>query len=363
MQQWWQNPHRMPTSAEAFYARTFALLALLVLGLLVYQILLPLFAPLAWALFIAFLIHPVHRWLARRMRGRSDLSAALLTIATLLLLAGPLTALGAAFAAQAAHLLQFAQQIAADHKPSQLSDLASYPVLGPLLEWLQVTFDVSLEQIQGWAIQAARTALGFIASLGREVFFGALGAVVGFILMMFILFFTIRDWQEMIGTLHQLIPMPVEPKKRLFDHLAAVTRAIVYGTGVTSLIQGALVGIGFALVGLPSPVVFGALAAFLAVVPLAGTPLVWVPAVVYLALQDRWGAALFLLIWGTVVATLDNVLRPILVSGRAEVGTLTVFIGVLGGVLAFGSIGVIAGPLVLALVVALIRFTLEMREQ
>jgi len=116
-------------------------------------------------------------------------------------------------------------------------------------------------------------------------------------------------------------------------------------------------------VGLPSPVVFGALAAFLAVVPLAGTPLVWVPAVVYLALQDRWGAALFLLIWGTVVATLDNVLRPILVSGRAEVGTLTVFIGVLGGVLAFGSIGVIAGPLVLALVVALIRFTLEMREQ
>lgn len=353
----------MPTSAETFYARTFALLALFLLGLLLYQILLPLFAPLAWALFIAFLFHPIHRWFIAKMRGQQDLSAALLTLATLLIVAGPLTALGAAFAAQAAHLLQFAQQIAADHKPAQFSDLASNPVLGPLLEWLQATLDVTLEQIQGWAIQAARTALGFIASLGRQVFFGALGTVVGFILMMFILFFAIRDWEEMVDTLRRLIPMPERPKTRLFEHLAAVTRAIVYGTGVTSVVQGVLVGIGFAIVGLPSPVVFGALATFFAVVPLAGTPLVWAPAVVYLALQDRWGAALFLLIWGTVVATVDNFLRPILVSGRSEVGTLSVFIGVLGGVLAFGSIGVIAGPLVLALVIALIRFTLEMREQ
>jgi predicted PurR-regulated permease PerM len=89
---------------------------------------------------------------------------------------------------------------------------------------------------------------------------------------------------------------------------------------------------------------------------------VWVPAVIVLAAQDRWGAALFMALWGGFVVTIDNFLRPWLVSGRAQVGALTVFIGVLGGVAAFGPIGVFLGPLVLALVIALVRFTLEMRE-
>jgi predicted PurR-regulated permease PerM len=120
-----------------------------------------------------------------------------------------------------------------------------------------------------------------------------------------------------------------------------------------------LVGIGFAVVGLPSPVVFGVLATLAALVPLAGTPVVWGPAVVVLAIQGRWYAAAALLAWGALVATLDNFLRPMLVSGRARVGTLTVFLGVLGGVGAFGPIGVILGPLVLTLIVALVEFTLE----
>jgi predicted PurR-regulated permease PerM len=156
--------------------------------------------------------------------------------------------------------------------------------------------------------------------------------------------------------------MSAGERARLFDHLASVTRAMVYGTGVTALIQGALVAIGFAIVGLPSPIVFGVLAALAALVPLVGTPVVWVPAVIVLALQGRWYAALFMLAWGGFVTTIDNVLRPWLVSGRAEIGALTVFIGVLGGVSAFGPIGVFLGPLVLALVIALVRFTLEMRQ-
>ncbi|MGQ0543717.1 MAG: AI-2E family transporter, partial [Betaproteobacteria bacterium] len=201
-----------------------------------------------------------------------------------------------------------------------------------------------------------------LASLGGKVFLGTLGTVVGFALMMFILFFAIRDGQRMLATLRALIPMPVVHKARLFDHLAAVTRALVYGTVVTSLGQGALIAVGFAIVDLPSPVVFGVLAAFFAMVPMAGTPFVWVPAVIWLAVEERWIAAVFLLVWGAAVGTIDNFVRPILVAGRAEVGALLVFIGVLGGISAFGTIGVIAGPLVLALVVALIRFTLEVRE-
>ena len=352
---------RPPTSDEVFYARTFALLTMALLAYLLFQILQPFLAPIAWALFIAFLVHPVHRWLSKRLGGREGWSSAVLTTATVLLLVGPLTGLGAAFAAQAAELLRYAQNFAIDHTPTKASDFAAIPFVGPAIVWLQESVGVSLAQIQGWAVEGARTVLRTLASLGQKAVLGALGTVVGFALMVFILFFAIRDGRAMFNTLRELIPMSRGDRGRLFSHLASVTRAMVYGTGVTALVQGVLIGIGFAIVGLPSPIVFGVLAALLALVPMAGTPFIWVPAVLVLAAQERWYAAVFLLIWGGLVATIDNVLRPMLVAGRAQVGTLTVFVGVLGGVSAFGPIGVILGPLVLALIIALIRFALDER--
>lgn len=345
-----------------FYARTFALLTLALLAYLLFQILQPFFAPIAWALFIAFLIYPLHAWLARRLGGRASTSAALLTLATVLILVGPLAALGAAFAAQVAELLRYAQDFAVEHRPSEASDLETIPVIGPAIVWLQDSVGISLAQIQSYAVEGARTVLRSLAALGQKAVLGALGTVVGFVLMIFILFFAIRDGRAMFNTLRALIPMSKEERGRLFAHLASVTRAMVYGTGVTALVQGVLIAIGFAVVGLPSPIVFGVLAALLALVPMAGTPVVWIPAALVLAAQERWYAAIFLLIWGGLVATVDNVLRPMLVSGRAQVGTLTVFIGVLGGVSAFGPIGVILGPLVLALIIALVRFALDVAE-
>jgi predicted PurR-regulated permease PerM len=344
-----------------FYARTFALVTLFVLGYLLYQILQPFLAPIAWALFIAFLLHPVHGWLVRKLGGRASLSSASLTLVTLVILLGPLTALGAAFAAQVADLLRYAQAFAVEHRPAQASDLANLPFVGPALAWLEESLGISLAQIQAAALEAARALLRSLASLGRQALVGALGTVVGFVVMMFILFFAIRDGRSVFEAMRALIPMSPQDRKRLFEHLGSVARAMVYGTGVTALVQGALVAIGFAIVGLPSPIVFGVVAALFALVPFAGTPVVWVPAVIVLAIQGRPYAAIFLLAWGAVVVTIDNVLRPLLVSGRAQVGALTVFIGVLGGVAAFGPIGVFLGPLVLALVIALIRFVLEVR--
>ena len=349
------NPDRI------FYARAFGLIVFLLLAWLLYLILAPLFAPIAWALFIAFLLQPVHRALTRRLRGRPALSAALLVLLTFVMLIGPLGALGATFAAQVTDLARGAQDFATEHRPADLGDLSAVPLLGPVLAWLQDTAGLSLAQIQDWAVQAAQAILKGLGTLGRAAFLGAVGTVVGFVLMMFILFFAIRDGAPAFRALRDLVPMDEGEKSRLFEHLASVTRALVYGTGVTALVQGVLVGIGFAVVGLPSPVVFGVLAALAALVPLAGTPVIWVPAVIVLVAQGRVTAALILLVWGGFVTTIDNFLRPWLVSGRAEVGALTVFLGVLGGVSAFGPIGILLGPLVLALALALVRFAREER--
>ena len=348
-----QSPERL------FYARAFALVGLLLLGYLLYLVLSPFFAPIAWALFIAFLIYPLHRGLTRRLGGRAALSAALLALLVFFLVMGPLTALGAAFAAQAAELAKYVQQLVQEHKPESASDLAEMPYVGPAIAWLQDTVGLSLGQIRSWAAQAAQVVLKGAAGLGRAAFLGALSTVVAFVLMMFILFFAIRDGHRWMETARELVPMSPPERRRLFEHLGGVTRAMVYGTGVTALVQGALVGIGFAIVGLPSPVVFGVLAALAALVPMAGTPVVWVPAAIVLATQGRWGATLFMVLWGGFTITIDNFLRPWLVSGRAQIGALTVFIGVLGGVSAFGPIGIFMGPLVLALAIALMRFSLD----
>lgn len=357
------SPQRAIPPRDRFYARTFALATTVALGVALYQILAPFMGPLLWALFIAFLLHPLHVRLTRQLRNREQLSALLLTLLTFVVVIGPLTALSAAFAAQVGDLLQFAQQTVADQTRSNVLNITNVPWIRDSLAWLNETFDISIASVQGWLVQGSRQLLQWLASMGGKVFIGAVGTVVGFMLMLFLLFFFIRDGAEMLSTARELIPMSGAYKAKLFNHLSGVTRAMVYGTGLTALIQGSLVGISFLIVDLPSPVVFGVVATLAALLPFGGSALVWAPAALVLAAQGRWGATIFMVIWGALLVSLvDNFVRPMLVSGRAKVGTLTVFIGVLGGLSAFGGIGLFLGPVVLALIIALIRFMLELRR-
>jgi predicted PurR-regulated permease PerM len=348
---------------DRFYTRTFALATCVALGVALYRILTPFLGPLIWAIFLAFLLHPLHVRLTRRLGNRAQWSALVLTLITLILFIGPLTALSAAFAAQVGELLRFVQTTLADQTTSNVLDLTNVPWIQAALDRLEELIGVTAAQVRGWVEQGASVSLQWLASFGGKVFLGAIGTVVGFVLMVFMLFFFIRDGEEMFATARELIPMAGAYKARLFDHLAAVTRAMVLGTGLTALIQGTLVGIAFLIIGLPSPLVFGVIAVFASLLPFGGTALIWVPAAIVLAAQGRWGATLFMVIWGALLVSLvDNVVRPMLVSGRANVGTLTVFIGVLGGLVAFGAIGLFLGPVVLALTIALIRFMLEVRR-
>lgn len=357
------SPQRAVAPRDRFYARSFALITTLILAFALMKIVQPFAGPLLWAIFLAFLIYPLHVRLTRRLKGRAHWSAFILTILVLVLVLGPLTALSAAFAAQVGDLLQFAQSTVADQTKRNVFELGNVPWLAGPLEWLETTFDINVAQVRGWMIEGSRTSLQWLASTGGKVFIGAVGTVVGFILMIFMLFFFVRDGAQMVATARELIPMANPYKAKLFNHLASVTRAMVYGTGLTALIQGILVGIAFLIVGLPSPLVFGVIAALAALLPVGGTALVWIPAAIVLAVQGRWGATIFMVIWGSLLVSLvDNVVRPMLVSGRASVGTLTVFIGVLGGIAAFGAIGLFLGPVVLALIIALIRFMLDVRR-
>jgi predicted PurR-regulated permease PerM len=281
----------------------------------------------------------------------------------LLALVGPLAAFGGAFVHEASTLMTYLQGLMTSEGPADLQQLTHHPLLQNTLNWLHQNLGVSTTQIRGWTGEATQASLQLLANLSGQLFLGALGTAAGVCLTLFFMFFFIRDGADMIRATRELIPMPPAKRKELFVHLAAVTRAVVVGTGLTALIQGALVGIGFLIVQLPSPIVFGVVAALLSLLPFGGTAIVWIPAVIILAAQDRWVAAIFMLVWGALLVSLiDNFLKPMLISGRAEVATLTVFIGVLGGVTAFGAIGLFLGPVLLALAIALLQFALEAKR-
>jgi predicted PurR-regulated permease PerM len=348
--------------ASTFYPRVFALIVAAILGYALFLIFSPIFVALVWAAFLAFLLDPINLSLRRRLRSRGG-AAGLLTVLAPIVILLPLSALSIDFVAQISGLLQKLQQSARQLDIKSFSDLQQFPWIARANDWLLTHAGVSAGQIQSWLVSGTQEVLQHAATLSGSFFLGALGSLLTFAIMLFLLFFFMRDGDGMIARARGLIPLDETRKERLFQQLGGVTRAIMFGTSLTAVMQGILIGIGFAIASLPSPVVFGVLAALLSLLPVGGAAFVWGPAVIWLFADGRWGFGIFMIAWGLLLGGLDNVLRPLLISGRAKISALAVFVGVLGGIPAFGSIGVIAGPVVLSLVLALVEFAEESRPQ
>lgn len=339
-----------------FYQKAFFVVLAALVGYGLLLMLQPFAGALTWAIFLAFILYPVHRWMTRKFRGREGLSAGILTALTPFALLIPLTFLGIVFANQARGLVGYIKESNFHFDETMFANLEQYKVIGPVVKLAREQLSISGADMQAWLTNAAQTVLHHVASFSGGFVLSAVGTLVAFFFMLFLLFFMIRDGSDIFAKLQRLIPVPAEHREQLFTHLASVTRGVFYGIGLTAIVQGILVAIGFAIAGLPSPVVFGVLAAILALLPAGGAAIVWIPAVLYLGATGRWGMAIFLLIWGVIVSTSDNFLRPILVARYAPVSAFTVFVGVVGGIAAFGAIGIVVGPVFLALVTAILDY-------
>jgi predicted PurR-regulated permease PerM len=343
----------MPTS---LYRRGFLLATVAVLGYALFRMLAPLAGPIAWALTLAFLLAPLQRALARRLGNRPSTAATLITLLTPVVLLLPLTTLGVMFVRQVDTLVERVRGLPPMLQGSLLLQVETWPVVGPGARWLRENLSISTEQLMSSATEAAQSALKGLATAGGGVVLGAVGTVFGFFVMLFILFFLLRDGREMRHAAIRLIPLQPARRDAILTLVANTTRAVVYGTGLTALAQGALVSIGFAIADLPSPIVFGVLAAVCALLPAGGAAVVWGPAAAWLFFDGEWGYGVFMLVWGAIVSVSDNLIRPIAIRTHAEVSTLAVFVGVVGGVAAFGTIGIIAGPVLLTLIVSLLGY-------
>src|SRR6266508_1810578 len=322
------------TEDSRFYAKVFGLVATALLGLLLLNILKPFLESILWAGLLAFLLAPVDGFLARRLGGRPALAALLLTVAGALFVLIPAVVTAVVFAGQATALVGRLQELADRYRITHAADVFQVPALDKLFAWIGTFVPVPPEQIQAWALDGGKTLLALLVASSGAFFVGALGVVVEVALTLFLLFFFLRDGGEMITRVLVFVPMTAARKTDLVGHLSAVIRAVALGTLLTAVVQGLLVGLSFAFTGLPSPVVFGVLASLAALVPVVGASLVWVPAAFVLVAHDRVPAALFLTFWG-------------------------VLLGLIGGLAAFGAIGIILGPVVIALALALFRFAEE----
>jgi predicted PurR-regulated permease PerM len=345
---------------DRFTTRVVGLAVAAVLAYLVIRIFRPFAAPIAWAFLLAFLVFPAVMRLRRRLGGRQTVVAVLLTVALILGLVLPAAAIAVAFGGQAVELVQKLRGLAAEYQIRAPADLLTIPVVGKGIAWVDELLPVTAAQIQTWAVEALQRILQFLLSHSGAFLAGAAGVFGSLTLMLFVLFFFLRDGDTLMRRAIRLIPMDPKKKDKLFRYLGDVTKAVVFGTLVTAVVQGALIGIAFWITGMPSPVVFASLAFIASFVPFVGTSIVVLPATLYLLAQGVLWKAIFMVAWGVLVAgSADNFLRPALMSGRAEIGTLTAFFGVLGGIAAFGIVGLFIGPVILALVLALLEFAEE----
>jgi predicted PurR-regulated permease PerM len=303
----------------------------------------PFLSALAWALALAIVFYPFYLQVLERIR-HPNVAAGVCVAIVAFLVVGPAIIAGQQIATQAASTLEKWRE-GQVHKQVEQA-LRDNRLLSRAYEWSSTRFNTSAAMNQ-----AATT-------LGQKMTAFLTGSVTGLLVLLitfFFLFYFFRDGERGTHTLKSLLPLSPGEADRLLKRVQDTIQATVFGTLLVAAVQGALGGIIFWLLGLPAPVLWGVIMGLLAVVPVLGAFIIWIPAAIYLLLMGAWEKAVILTVWGIVVIGLiDNLLYPVLVGRKLELHTVPVFISMVGGLIVFGGAGIILGPLVLALTYGLL---------
>jgi predicted PurR-regulated permease PerM len=311
----------------------------------------PFFGAMLWASILAIMLQPIYRGILGRMRGRRTLASAATVIVCLVLGVVPLALLIAALIREGTLVYQNVTAQAADFGTffqSMLDALPAWMLKGLDLVGLG---DLSAlkDALSAAALALSRNMAGSALSLGQNT----LDFLLNIVIMLYLLFFLLRDGDSLRATIDRALPLRGEYKHELSGEFASVIRATVKGNLVIALVQGVLGGLALAVAGVPAALLLGALMAVLSLLPLVGSILVWGPVGVYFLLAGALWKGIALLAFGTlVIGVVDNFLRPLLVGKDTQLPDYVVLISTLGGIALFGFNGFVVGPVVAALFVA-----------
>lgn len=318
---------------------------------LCYLLFKPFLSPLLSALVIAIVFFPVHARMQRLISSPS-FAALLSTLLVMLIIIIPAVLILLAITQEVTGLISLI-----DQKSAESGGLSIYvnQLIERPLKWFGQYMDVSQFNIRTAVLSRLRELSTFLVNeLGIVV--GSLTSfAVNTVITIFTLFFIFREGKSMRRRIAAITPLTSEQVEKLFSGIENTVIGTVYGGLVVAAVQGALVGIALWVFDIPSPVLWGAVAAFFALLPLIGTAVVWVPAAIYLLATGHYVQAIILVGWGAgIVGTVDNILRPYLISGRVQMHTLLIFFAVFGGVSMFGFLGLFIGPVILAVTITLL---------
>ena len=312
----------------------------------------PFWATLFLAGTIAVASYPLHEILTRWFRGRRHLAAALLTFSLLIFIIAPLASLVAIAVQEFTQGLQWARDSLGIESLREVSITHLPPLAQQTLHHAMALLHVNSGDLHEYAGKAVTYAQS-VAPAAVSMSFGAVGATL-FVLAAYY-FFTV-DGARTVNFLCRVSPLRATQTKELIEEFREVSSAALVGSLATSAIVGAVVAIGFAVTGVPHAVFFGIATVVAGFIPVVGSAIIWVPAAAVLAITGHLAAAIGLAVWCTVgVAVADNVIKPLLMRGKSEMHVGLLFLSLLGGLAMFGGTGIVAGPVIMAFFLALLR--------
>jgi predicted PurR-regulated permease PerM len=329
----------------------FLILCLLMVLVLGYVVMRPFLNIFIMGLVFAIISQPLYQWILRKTRQRASLSALLTCIILVVLVIVPCLGLLGLLGRQSIQAYEWVNE----HVSTMHLDRSLFQQVLTWQKRLLPQLDLSKIDI-GQTLTTMTGALSkTLVTLSTSALKTGASAVWKFLLMLFALFFFIRDGGSFLRWVMHLTPLPASLEREIFERFKGVSESAIYGTFFTAVAQGLLGGIGFLIVGLPA-LVWGVTMAFFSMIPLVGTAIVWGPAAVLLIFSHRVVAGVFLIIWGIVVIGMsDNILRPLLMRGKSELHPLLIFFSLIGGISAFGLMGILMGPLAVVLAISLLQ--------
>jgi predicted PurR-regulated permease PerM len=312
------------------------------------------FVPICWAAVFAIVFLPLYQKLLKRLKYRG-VTAALMCVLIIVLIIGPFAYLFIALVEEGAKAVA---KINALHDSGQLDAYLNFelPWVKTITEQLSEYIDVSQFNLNNLVKDAADNVGSFLFSQTGWVISNGTRFLFYFGLMIFTMYYFFKDGEEVVKQVKTLVPLPREQVNRIFRQLREVIYATMYGGVVVALLQGLLGGILFAIFGIASPVFWGAVMALLSIIPFVGAFIIYIPAGLILIFNGSYISGILVIAIGTVVVSqVDNIVRPLLVSGKTEMHPLLLFFSMLGGVALFGLLGVVLGPLIAAIFVTLLQ--------
>lgn len=323
---------------------------------LLFRITVPFISALFWAAVFAVAFHPVNALLRNTLKYKS-LSAFLCTLLVIAVVVLPIWVMGKALIGELSDAYRTLEEMLSHGKLEQwLDKLEEMPfvrrifsLLNPEGHWVDLK-GFLLHQVQRGAELLSGQVIGLFKKLSSMIF----QLLIAFVAV----FYLFRDGDLILERLKGLLPLEREEAEELLERVHKMIISTLYGGVLVAIVQGGLGGLGFLIVGLPSPIFWGMVMALLSLLPIVGAYLVWVPAAFWLFFGkgETW-RALFLFGWGLgVVSTIDNILRPLFIGTRTKVHPLLLFFAILGGIKAFGIIGIVAAPVIVAFALAMLDF-------